>query len=92
MANIDHIFGGWSIHIPSLSVPRGGDPSGASSIKEIYADSEGYVVDVYENDIHLRGRDFVKGEFVPIASYWLGTTLQVIEPGTYTDSTGTIKT
>ena len=92
IANIDHIFGGWSIHIPSLAVPRDGDPSGASSRKEIYADSEGYVVDVYENGIHLRGRDFVKGEFLPIASYWLDTTLQTIPEGTYTAPTGTITT
>lgn len=90
IANIDHIFGGWSIHIPSLAVPRDGDPSGASSRVEIYADSEGYVVDVYENGIHLRGRDFVKGEFLPIASYWLDTTLQTIPAGTYADNTGTI--
>lgn len=92
VANIDHIFGGWSIHIPSLSVPRDGDPSGASSRKEIYADSEGYVADVYENGIHLRGRDFVKGEFLPIASYWLDTTIQPVEAGTFTDPTGTINT
>lgn len=92
VANIDHIFGGWSIHIPSLAVPRDGDPSGASSRVEVYAESEGYVVDVYENGIHLRGRDFVKGEFLPIASYWLDTTLQTIPAGTYTDSTGTITT
>lgn len=91
-ANIDRLFGGWSIHIPSLAVPRDGDASGASSRKEVYADSEGYVVDVYENGIHLRGRDFVKGEFLPIASYWLDTTLQTVEAGTYTDSTGTIVT
>lgn len=92
IANIDHIFGGWSIHIPSLAVPRDGDVTGANSRQDIYADSEGYVVDVYENGIHLRGRDFVKGEFLPIASYWLDTTLQTIPAGTYTDSTGTIKT
>lgn len=92
IANIDHIFSGWSIHIPSLAVPRDGDASGASSRKEVYADSEGYVVDVYENGIHLRGRDFVKGEFLPIASYWLDTTLQVVEAGTYVDATSTIAT
>jgi hypothetical protein len=96
VANIDHIFGGWSIHIPSLAVPRDGDPSGASSRKEVYADSEGYVVDVYENGIHLRGRDFAyndyEGRFLPIASYWLDTTLQTIPAGTYKDSTGTITT
>lgn len=90
IANIDHIFGGWSIHVPSLAVPRDGDPSGASSRKEVYSDSEGYVIDVYENGIHLRGRDFVQGEFLPIASYWLDTTLQTVEANTYTDNTGTI--
>ena len=90
IANIDHIFGGWSIHIPSLAVPRDGDPSGAASRKEVYADSEGYVVDVYDDGIHLRGRDFVKGEYLPIASYWLDTTLQTIPAGTYEDPTGTI--
>lgn len=90
IANIDHIFGGWSIHIPSLAAPRDGDPSGASSRVEVYADSEGYVVDVYENGIHLRGRDFVEEKFLPIASYWLDTTLQTIEAGTFVDSTGTI--
>lgn len=92
MANIDHIFGGWSIHIPSLAVPRDGDAAGASSRKEVYADSEGYVIDVYENGIHLRGRDFVKGEFLPIASYWLDTTIQPVLEKTYVDLTGTITT
>lgn len=92
VANYDKKFGCHSVHIPSLSVPRDGDPAGASSRKEVYADSEGYVVDVYESGIHLRGRDFVKGEFLPIASYWLDTTLQTVQAGTYKDSTGTIIT
>lgn len=76
-----------SVHIPSLAVPR---DIIDTSLTDIYADSEGYVVDVYQNGIHLRGRDFVRGEFIPIASYWLDTTLVTIEAGTYTDSTGTI--
>ena len=88
-ANYDKVFGCHSVHIPSLSVPR--DVSG-TTYSTIYADSEGYVVDVYENGIHLRGRDFVKGEFLPIASYWLDTTLQTVAAGTYKDSTGTITT
>jgi len=92
VANIDKKFGCWSVHIPSLAVPRDGDASGASSRVEVYSDSEGYVVDVYEKGIHLRGRDFVKGEYLPIASYWLDTTLQTVAAGTYTDSTGTIVT
>lgn len=92
IANIDRMFGGYSIHIPSLAVPRDGDVTGANSREEIYADSEGYVVDVYADGIHLRGRDFVKGEFLPIASYWLDTTLQYIPANTFVDSTGTIVT
>lgn len=86
-ANYSEAFGYRSVHIPSLAVPRDID---GGTLLDIYADSEGYVVDVYENGIHLRGRDFVNGEFLPIASYWLDTTLQTVEAGTYTDSTGTI--
>ena len=89
IANYDKVFGSHGVHIPSLAVPR--DTSG-SGYTTVYADSEGYVVDVYENGIHLRGRDFVKEEFIPIASYWLDTTLQTIPEKTYTDSTGIITT
>lgn len=88
MANIDTIYGMYSLHIPSLAYPAEGDADRGY----LYAESEGYVVDVYENGINLRGRDFVKGEFLPIASYWLDTTLQTIPAGTYKDSTGTIVT
>lgn len=91
-ANIGRDFAGWSVHVPSISVPRGASSAVNPSRMELYAESEGYVVDVYENGIHLRGMDFVKGEFLPIASYWLDTTLQTIPAGTYTDSTGTIVT
>lgn len=89
LANYDKLFGIHSVHIPSLAVPREYE---ASAYVAKYSESEGYVVDVYENGIHLRGRDFVKGEFLPIASYWLDTTLQTVEAGTYQDSTGTIIT
>lgn len=91
-ANYDNVFGCHSVHIPSLTVPRTGDVTGANSRQELYAESEGYVVDVYPTGIHLRGRDFVRGEFLPIASYWLDTTLQPVEAGTFADSTGTIIT
>lgn len=72
-ANYDNYFGCHSVHIPSLAVPRDVNAAG-TGYDTIYAASEGYVVDVYENGIHLRGRDFVAGEFLPIASYWLDTT------------------
>lgn len=87
-ANYSNALGYRSVHIPSLAVPR---DIGDGELTNIYADSEGYVVDVYKDGIHLRGRDFVKGEFLPIASYWLDTTLQDVAAGTYTDPTGTIK-
>ena len=88
-ANYSYALKYRSVHIPSLAVPK---DIVDGEISKIYADSEGYVVDVYENGIHLRGRDFVKEEFLPIASYWLDTTLQTILAGTFTDSTGTITT
>lgn len=91
MANYDKVFGCHSVHVPSCAVPRT-DADGDFDFQIEYQDSEGYVVDVYENGIHLRGRDFVKCEFLPIASYWLDTTLQTIPAKTYTDSTGTITT
>lgn len=91
MANIDRVFGCWSVHVPSIAVPRT-DADGDFVFQTEYQDSEGYVVDVYPDGIHLRGRDFVKGEFLPIASYWLPTPLQTVEAGTYTDPTGTIIT
>ena len=71
-ANYDNVFGCHSIHIPSIAIPRT-DADGDYNFQIEYQDSEGYVIDVYENGIHLRGRDFVKGEYLPIASYWLDT-------------------
>ena len=90
-ANYSEADGYRSVHIPSLAAPRE-DADGDGTYENLYAGSEGYIVDVYENGIHLRGRDFVAGEFLSIASYWLDTTLQNIPAGTYTDSTGTITT
>lgn len=74
-ANYDKLFGCHSVHVPSISVPRDTNSAVNPSLVDLYAESEGYVVDVYANGIHLRGRDFAKGEFLPIASYWLDTTL-----------------
>ena len=90
IANYDKIFGCHTVHIPSLAVPR--DTNNSGGYTNVYAASEGYVVDVYDKGIHLRGRDFVKEEFIPIASYWIDTTLIEIEAKTYKDSTGTITT
>lgn len=91
-ANYDNLFGCHSVHIPSITVPRDTSSVVDPTRIDLYAESEGYVVDVYKDGIHLKGRDFVKGEFLPIASYWIDTTLVTVEAGTYTDSTGTITT
>ena len=89
--NYDNLFGCHSVHIPSLAEGRELNADGTGYIFTT-AESSGYVVDVYENHIVLRGRDFVVDKFVPIATYYLDTTLQTIEPNTFTDSTGTITT
>lgn len=91
LANVDGKYGRYSVHIPSLAEPRTGNIDGTGR-EELYAESEGYVVDVYQNGIVLRGRDFVDGVFLPTAQYCLDTTLQTIEAGTFTDNTGTITT
>ena len=52
----------------------------------------GYIAEVYENCIILRGYYFKNNEIVPIAQYCLDTALQTIEANTFTDSTGTITT
>lgn len=85
--NIDTIYGRYSVHIPSLAVPK--DVVGDAA-NMIYEKSEGYIVDVYEQGIILRGRDFVNEEYLPIAIFYLDTTLQTIPAEGYHDPTGTI--
>lgn len=89
IANYDHLFGCNSVHIPSLATPR--EYENSAYVGKT-AESEGYVVDVYENYIVLRGRDFVKGQFLPMANYCINTSFTVVEPNTFVDSTGTITT
>ena len=90
-----------SIHIPSLSAPRDLKEDG-SGLKAVFAESEGYIVDVYDHCILLNGQDF--GEYdaetdtykkphrIPIATYKIDTPLHTVEAGTFADSTGLIRT
>ena len=87
MNNYDRILGCHSIHIPSLAYPRKIDSSG---LRSDYSGSEGYIIDVYDNQIILRGRDFASGNILPIASFSLDTTIKKVEENTYYDPTGTI--
>lgn len=67
------------VHIPSCAAPRKNDAGTSSSNTYDYnAGSQGYLVDVYENAIVLRGRDFIKGKYLPIANYLMDTTIQII--------------
>lgn len=65
------------VHIPSSATGRVQNADGGWGNND--AESWGYVVDVYENHIVLRGRDFVNNKFVPMATYCLDTTLQTTE-------------
>ena len=87
MNNYDNVFGCHSIHIPSLAYPKGIDNG---VLVSDYNASEGYLIDVYENNIVLRGRDFVSGKFLPIATYCLNTQLENVDSNTYYDPTGTV--
>lgn len=93
-ANYSSAVGYRSVHIPSLAVPR--DIVSGSSYTTIHAESEGYIVDVYDDFIVLNGRDFVDtdvdGHWLPIATYKIDTTLQTVGVNRFADSTGTIKT
>lgn len=92
-ANYSAADGYRSVHIPSLSVPRD-IQSGA--LTTIYADSEGYQVDVFEDKLVLRGRDFIDngqdGTWLPIATYKIDTPIAEVVAGTFTDPSGIITT
>ena len=67
---------GWSVHVPSCAKPI--DSNGASR-EDRYAQSEGAVINVYENHIDILGVDFIAGKYLPIATYRLDTSLQEVE-------------
>lgn len=81
-ANYSENLGYRSLHNPSIAKPKN---SAGTVITEA---SQGYVIDVYDNFIVVKGRDFVQGEYLPIATYKIDTTLQNINEGTFVDSTG----
>ena len=86
-SNYDFDRGCHSIHIPSLTIPV--DVVNGVRVAR-YDESQGYIIDVYENSIIVKGRDFVKSTWIPTAIYKFDTKLQNVEAGTYVDSTGTI--
>lgn len=78
-----------SVHIPSLSKPK---DVVDGVVTTVVAGSQGYYVEVYDNNIVLRGIDFAADEYSTFGQYCIDTRLVTIEANTFTDSTGTITT
>lgn len=80
------------VHIPSCAYPRKNDNgTDSSNTYDNNEGSEGYLVDVYENCIVLKGIDFTKNKFLPIANYLLDTTItEIIDINLFDYSTATI--
>lgn len=84
---------GWTVHIPSCASPI--DSDGVSSRVSKPLESEGGIIDIYEDYIVLRGIVFKKesdteytNKYEPIAQYKLDTTLieiPALEPETPVD-------
>ena len=82
-----------SVHIPSSSGNRitvnGAFELNSSGSKVNRPElRSGYIADVYENAVVLRGYNFHEKAFVPIAQYCIDTTLKTVEADTFTDCTG----
>ena len=65
------------VHIPSCAKPRANDVS-TEDVKgntyTNYGSSEGYVMDVYQDYIILKGINFVDNKYLPLAQYRINTT------------------
>ncbi|SFA87219.1 Ig-like domain (group 3) [Acetitomaculum ruminis DSM 5522] len=67
------------IHLSSLTVPRDLIDSDNDGLKDdsvtdyIYAESQAMIMEVYENGILLKGRDFIVDKFISIAQFYLDT-------------------
>lgn len=59
---------GWCVHVPSCGYPITSDGTTRVGIEE---DSEGAIVNVYENHIDILGVNFKSGLYLPIAAYRL---------------------
>ena len=72
---------GWTVHIPSCAKPSDsdGNPGSSYARQEKKDQSEGAILNVYENHIDVLGVDFISGKYLPIATYRLDTTLEEVE-------------
>lgn len=78
-----------SVHVPSCGAPR--DVVGGE-LENRWDESQGYLVDVYENCIVLNGIDLVGMKQVPIGQYRIDTRIVRIPEKSFVDDTRTIVT
>ena len=80
-----------NVHIPSLAVPRDRVDGGTNYI---YAESEGYIIDVYDNYVVLNGMDFIDnlrdGMVIPLGTIKIDFQPVVVPEKSFVDSTGLI--
>lgn len=63
---------GWCVHVPSCASPM--DSDGSSRVEKPL-ESEGGVIDVYENYIDIRAIDLKNQKYLPIGTYRLNTEI-----------------
>lgn len=63
---------GWCVHVPSCGYPITSNGATRVGIEE---DSEGAIVQVYENHIDIHGINFKDGKYIPVAVYRLYTAI-----------------
>lgn len=80
----------------SISIPSSGGSRITSEGALVKTNREdlrsGYIADVYENCVVLKGYYFATKKCIPIAQYCIDTTIKPIEADTFTDNTGIIAT
>lgn len=79
---VDSVETGYMLHIPSITAPR--EITGGTITDYLTAQSEGVVIDVYENCILYRGRNFVNEKFIPIGQFILPVVQGSITKENYT--------
>ena len=71
---------GWCVHIPSCGIPNAYDfeAEGSAAYVNKLLESEGAIVEVYDDHVDILGMNLKEGKYLPIATYRLDTSLQAI--------------
>ena len=71
-ANYSEENGFKSVHIPSSGTPRELTSTDGTWVTK-YSESQGYIVDVYDDCIVLNGMDLINNQYVPLGVYKINT-------------------